>query len=151
LGWVEGRNARIDIRWPAADYDRIRKYVAELVALVPDVILATGSTIMSPLLQATRTIPIVFTAPGPERTTLLVRASCASRGHSRAPSLEVKHSWRKISAGVTLLRWSLSHRHPPKAAVGDGNDPTHRLPDRTAVSEIRARGPEQIAICASSP
>jgi len=60
LGWTEGLNVRIDIRWPAADADRIRKYAAELVALEPDVILATGSVTVGPLLQATRSIPIVF-------------------------------------------------------------------------------------------
>jgi putative ABC transport system substrate-binding protein len=43
LGWSDGRNMRIDIRWPAADADQIRRYAAELVALEPDVILATGS------------------------------------------------------------------------------------------------------------
>jgi|SRR5215510_2098767 len=61
LGWAEGRNARIDIRWGAADAERIRKYAADMVALAPDVILATGSTVVGPLLQATRTVPIVFT------------------------------------------------------------------------------------------
>jgi putative ABC transport system substrate-binding protein len=60
LGWTEGHNVRIDIRWPAADADRIRRYAAELVALEPDVILATGSATVGPLLQATRSIPIVF-------------------------------------------------------------------------------------------
>jgi putative tryptophan/tyrosine transport system substrate-binding protein len=60
LGWTEGRNLRIDIRWPAADADQIRRYAAELVALEPDVILATGSATVGPLLQATRSIPIVF-------------------------------------------------------------------------------------------
>jgi putative ABC transport system substrate-binding protein len=61
LGWTEGRNIRLDIRWAAADAERIRKYVAELVAFAPDVILATGSSTVGPLLQATRSIPIVFT------------------------------------------------------------------------------------------
>jgi putative tryptophan/tyrosine transport system substrate-binding protein len=51
---------RIDMRWGAADADRIRQYAAELVALAPDVILGTGSATLGPLLQATRTIPIVF-------------------------------------------------------------------------------------------
>jgi putative ABC transport system substrate-binding protein len=60
LGWTEGRNVRIDIRWAAADADRIRRYAAELVTLEPDVILATGSATVGPLLQATRSIPIVF-------------------------------------------------------------------------------------------
>ena len=60
LGWSVGRNVRIDYRWSAGDADRSRKYAAELVALAPDVILASGGSIMAPLLQATRTVPIVF-------------------------------------------------------------------------------------------
>jgi putative ABC transport system substrate-binding protein len=60
LGWTEGRNVRIDIRWVAADADRIRRYVADMVAATPDVILATGSAVMGPLLQTTRSIPVVF-------------------------------------------------------------------------------------------
>ena len=60
LGWTVGRNLRIDYRWAAADAERIRRYAAELVALAPDVILATGTPSVAPLLQATRTVPIVF-------------------------------------------------------------------------------------------
>ncbi len=59
LGWTNGRNVRIDIRWPAGDADRFSKYAAELVALAPNVILATGDT-TGPLQQATHTVPIVF-------------------------------------------------------------------------------------------
>jgi putative tryptophan/tyrosine transport system substrate-binding protein len=59
-GWAVGRNLRIDIRWGAGDVDRLRRYAAELVSLAPDVILAQGSSTMRPLLQATRTVPIVF-------------------------------------------------------------------------------------------
>ena len=51
---------RIDIRWSAGDADRRRRYAAELVALVPDVILADTSTPLAALLQATQTVPIVF-------------------------------------------------------------------------------------------
>src|SRR5215470_3338580 len=61
LGWSDGRNVRIDIRYVAGDANLTRKYVAELVALAPDVIVAPGSTSSGPLLQATRTVPIVFT------------------------------------------------------------------------------------------
>jgi putative tryptophan/tyrosine transport system substrate-binding protein len=61
LGWVEGRNLRVDIRWAAGNADDTRKYAAELTALAPDIILAAGSLAAGPLLQATRTIPIVFT------------------------------------------------------------------------------------------
>jgi putative ABC transport system substrate-binding protein len=60
LGWTDGRNARIEYRWAAGDPERIRKYVADLVALAPDVILATGTAVATPLALATRTVPIVF-------------------------------------------------------------------------------------------
>ena len=60
LGWVEGRNVRIDVRWSGGNSDNIRKYAGELATLAPDVILATGSATVGPLLQATRTVPIVF-------------------------------------------------------------------------------------------
>jgi len=59
-GWIDGRNARIDIRWGAGDPERIRRYAAELVALAPGVILAVASATTGPLLQATRTVPVVF-------------------------------------------------------------------------------------------
>jgi putative tryptophan/tyrosine transport system substrate-binding protein len=62
LGWTDGRNVKIGYRWPAGDADMSRKYAAELVALVPDIILAFGSANMTSLLQATRTVPIVFAA-----------------------------------------------------------------------------------------
>ena len=60
LGWAEGRNVRIDVRWAAGDAARMRKYAAELVALAPDVILTSGSAGVGPLLEETRTVPIVF-------------------------------------------------------------------------------------------
>jgi putative tryptophan/tyrosine transport system substrate-binding protein len=61
LGWVDGQNVQIDIRYAGADIVRIRTYAAELVALTPDVILASGGTVMTPLQQATLAVPIVFT------------------------------------------------------------------------------------------
>jgi ABC-type uncharacterized transport system substrate-binding protein len=60
LGWTDGRNIRIDIREGAGNPDTIRKYAAELVALAPDVIFTAGSSGVAPLLQATRSVPIVF-------------------------------------------------------------------------------------------
>jgi len=60
LGWTDGRNIRIDYRWAAGDAERLRKYVAELVALAPDVILVNGISAARPLRQATATVPIVF-------------------------------------------------------------------------------------------
>jgi putative tryptophan/tyrosine transport system substrate-binding protein len=59
-GWLVGRNVQIDIRWGANTRDLARRYATELVALAPDVIFATGSVTVGPLLEATRSIPIVF-------------------------------------------------------------------------------------------
>ena len=59
-GWIIGRNVRIDTRWAGANADDIRRHAAELVALGPEVILAYGTSTVRPLLQTTRTVPIVF-------------------------------------------------------------------------------------------
>jgi putative tryptophan/tyrosine transport system substrate-binding protein len=59
LGWTDGGNVRIDYRWSAGDADRIRKNVAEVMALAPDVVLAAAASV-GPLLQASHTVPIVF-------------------------------------------------------------------------------------------
>jgi ABC-type uncharacterized transport system substrate-binding protein len=64
LGWTDGRNFRIDYRWGGGTAANIRKHVAELIALAPDVILASGTSTVGPLLQATRTVPIVFPQVG---------------------------------------------------------------------------------------
>ena len=60
LGWTDGRNVRIDTRWVAGDAARGRSYAAELVALAPDVILASASPAVLALQETTRTVPIVF-------------------------------------------------------------------------------------------
>ena len=60
LGWIVGRNLNIDIRWATANAAEIRRHATELAVLLPDVILATGDSTVPPLLQATRTVPIVF-------------------------------------------------------------------------------------------
>ena len=61
LGWTDGRNVQIDTRRGGGDAERIRRYAVELAALAPDVILTAGASTVTPLLQATRTVPIVFT------------------------------------------------------------------------------------------
>src|SRR5437868_15173917 len=66
LGWAAGRNLKIEIRQVGDDVNRLGGYVAEAVALAPDVIVTIGSVVVGPLQQATRTIPIVFVnAPDP--------------------------------------------------------------------------------------
>jgi ABC-type uncharacterized transport system substrate-binding protein len=60
LGWIDGRNIRVDTRWAGGQAPELRRHAAELVALASDVILATGAAGMAPLLEATRAVPIVF-------------------------------------------------------------------------------------------
>jgi putative ABC transport system substrate-binding protein len=64
LGWTEGRNMRIDTRWGAGDAARFHRYAEELLALAPDVVLASGTPAIQALQQATRTVPIVFASVG---------------------------------------------------------------------------------------
>jgi putative tryptophan/tyrosine transport system substrate-binding protein len=66
LGWIDGGNVRIDVRWDASTIDRMRMFAKELVALQPDVIFATTSAVTAALQRETQTIPIVFAAvPNP--------------------------------------------------------------------------------------
>jgi putative ABC transport system substrate-binding protein len=60
LGWSDGRNVRIDYRWAAGDASRFHRYAEELLALAPDVILASATPSVQALQQATRRVPIVF-------------------------------------------------------------------------------------------
>jgi putative ABC transport system substrate-binding protein len=60
LGWTIGGNLAIDARWNTGNVDDIGKYATELVALAPDVILASGGTVVSALQRVTKTVPIVF-------------------------------------------------------------------------------------------
>src|SRR5215510_10590403 len=62
LGWSEGRNLQIEYRWGRGNAADIRKYAQELVALAPDILLVSGASSLTPLLQATRDLPIVFTS-----------------------------------------------------------------------------------------
>jgi putative ABC transport system substrate-binding protein len=83
LGWTIGRNVQIDTRWAAADADRIRSHAAELVALAPDVILTSGNAGVAPLLQASRTVPIVF-AIVPERNRPHAETGRGNQAHRRS-------------------------------------------------------------------
>ena len=76
LGWIDGGNVRFDNRWGEGNADVMRRQVAELVALAPDVILTTGGQATERMLQATRTIPIVFViVPDPVGAGLVARLS----------------------------------------------------------------------------
>ena len=60
LGWTEGRNVQIDIRWAGGDPAEIRRHAEDLVAPAPDVVVVTGNAGMPPILRATATVPVVF-------------------------------------------------------------------------------------------
>src|SRR6516162_4080318 len=62
LGWTNGHNIRMDIRWPAGNIDRVRKSAKELVDLQPDVILSEGTPATFALQRETRTVPVIFAA-----------------------------------------------------------------------------------------
>ncbi len=110
LGWIDGRNLRTDIRWGGGNVDDIRKYAAELVALAPDVILATASVSVGPLLEATRSVPIVFTnVPDPVGAGFV--GSLAQPGGNATGFLQFEYGmsgkWlellKEIAPGVTRV------------------------------------------------
>jgi putative tryptophan/tyrosine transport system substrate-binding protein len=110
LGWTIGRNVRIDTRWTAANPAEIRRHAAELAALAPDVILAHGTSTVGPLLQATRTVPIVFPVAGDPVATGIVD-SLARPGGNVTGFIEFEFSmggkWlellKQIAPGVTRV------------------------------------------------
>jgi putative tryptophan/tyrosine transport system substrate-binding protein len=109
-GWAVPGNLQIDTRWGAGDADRIRKYAAELVALAPDVILASGGAVAGPLLQLTRTVPIVFTlTPDPVGAGFVESLAHPGGNATGFTSIEYGMSgkWlellREIAPGVTRV------------------------------------------------
>lgn len=107
LGWTDGRNMQIEYRWGAGNADNIRKYAAELAALAPDVILVTGGA-LEQVLQATRSVPIVFTVvPDPVGSGFV--ASLARPGSNATGFVQFEYSltgkWpellKQIAPGVT--------------------------------------------------
>jgi putative tryptophan/tyrosine transport system substrate-binding protein len=123
LGWTDGRNVRIDYRWGAGDADRIRRYAAELVSLSPDVILTVGSATAGPLLEATRTVSIVFVqAPDPVGAGLV--ASLARPGGNATGftlfEYGISGKWlellKEIAPGVTRV----AVLRDPAIAAGTG-------------------------------
>ena len=102
MGWAVGRNVRIDYRWGAGDADRIRRYAAELVALAPDVILATGATAVAPLLQATRTRADRVRDRSPIRSA--PASSIAWRGRAATPPASSTFEYGLSGKWLELLK-----------------------------------------------
>jgi ABC-type uncharacterized transport system substrate-binding protein len=110
LGWSIGRNVRIDTRWATTNAAEIGRHAAELAALAPDVILAHGVVTVVPMVQATRTVPIVFPVAGDPVAAGLV-ASLARPGGNATGFMTIEHSmggkWlellKQISPSVTRV------------------------------------------------
>jgi putative ABC transport system substrate-binding protein len=98
LGWSIGRNVRIDTRW-AANAAATRRQAAELVALTPDVILAHGASTLGPLLEATRTVPVVFPVTAdPVGAGLRRKFGAAGRQRHRLHGCRIQHGWKMAGA-----------------------------------------------------
>ena len=102
LGWTVGQNIRIDYRWGDGKPDTMRKFADELVALAPDVILANSGAAVSPLLQATRIVPIVFAAVADP-----VGAGSSRPWHGRVATPRALPPWNIPSVGNG---WNCSRR-----------------------------------------
>jgi putative ABC transport system substrate-binding protein len=118
-GWAVGRNLRVDIRWGAGDADRFRRYAPELVALTPDVILAASGTTVPWLLQATRSVPIVF-AQVPDPVGAGFVASLAHPGGNITGFMNFDYS---IGGKFLELLREIAPRVTRAAVLRDSGDP----------------------------
>jgi putative ABC transport system substrate-binding protein len=106
LGWTDGRNVRIDYRWSAGDQERNTKYAAELIALAPAVILATGLPAVEPLMRASRTVPIVFVqVPDPVGAGVVENLAQPGGNATGFTTLEYGQSakWLELLKGIAPL------------------------------------------------
>jgi putative tryptophan/tyrosine transport system substrate-binding protein len=113
LGWTEGRNLQIDIRWGEGDADLIRKSAADLIALAPDVIFAAGNATVAPLLQVTRAVPIVFAiVPDPVGAGFV--ESLARPGGNATGFTNVEYAigakWLELLKQIAPAAWPLTER-----------------------------------------
>ncbi len=134
VGGTDGRNVHIDIRWGAGAAERIRKFAAKLVSIAPDVILTSGSPTLGRLLQATRTIPIVFVQVACGRRQIerdrggaeAVGAVIAQRPRRHGRRDELPAQDRPVTAIATRITRALSSR--AMAFSTDGSSSTNVMP-----------------------
>ena len=123
LGWTEGRNARMDVRYAGDDIDRTRVYAQELVSLQPDIILAASTPVTVALRRETRTIPIVFAAVGdPVASGLIERLNQPGGNITGFANYEatLAGKWLELLAEIApgLKRAGITNVHPRVAALG---------------------------------
>jgi putative tryptophan/tyrosine transport system substrate-binding protein len=122
LGWTIGRNVRIDYRWGGSNTESLRTSAAELLAFGPDVLLATTGSIARALQQATRTVPIVFTALDPVGSGLV--ASLARPGGNATGFSGIEYGlsakWLELLKQIAPRVMRTAVVRDPTAAAGGG-------------------------------
>jgi putative ABC transport system substrate-binding protein len=105
-GWVDGRNARIDMRWDGGDRERYRKYAAELAALAPDVIFAATTDAVVSVQQASSTVPIVFVGVIDPVGSGLITSMARPGGNATGFTIfeyAIAAKWLELLKFITLL------------------------------------------------
>ena len=123
LGWTEGKNARTDTRWAADDADRYRQYSEELLALTPNVILASGSPSVAALLRVTRTVPIVFANVIDPVGAGFVTSMARPRGNATgfiAFEYSISGKWLELLKEITPNLTRVAVLREPSLAAGIG-------------------------------
>ena len=106
LGWIEGRNVRIESRWAAGDFGRIRKYAAEFIAVPADVVLTGNTPVVQELQRQTQTIPIVFVALGDPVATGVVASLARPGGNATGfmnPQPSISGKWLELLKEIAPL------------------------------------------------
>ena len=116
--WIIGRNVQIDTRWATANPDAVRRHAAELAALAPDVILASGASTVGPLLQVTRTVPIVFAAVADPVGAGFVNSLARPGGNTTgfmAFEYSISGKWLELLKQIapSLMRVAILQPQPP--------------------------------------
>ena len=134
LGWTDGRNIRIDIRWAAGVANRMREYAEELVALVPDAILASGSPSVGALQQSITKLPVVFTSVGRPGWRRLCRELARPGGNTTGFMLleySIGTKWLELLKDARAARDP--GRSPPRSDTRLWKRPVRRDPGRGVI------------------
>jgi putative tryptophan/tyrosine transport system substrate-binding protein len=132
LGWTEGRNVHLDIRWGGDDTDRYRQYARELVGLFPDFVLGSSSAVVAALQRVSRTVPIVFAAVVDPIGAGLIESMARPGGNTTgfiAFEYAIGAKWlellKEISPSVT--RAAVLRGIPPSPPASASLPPSRRL------------------------
>src|SRR5438874_152097 len=123
LGWAEGHNVRIDVRWTAGAADDSHRYAAELVALLPDVTLADGAVRVSALQAATHSVPIIFVAVPDPVGAGFVKSLARPGGHTTgfiAFEYAIAAKWLELLKEIAPSLTRVAVLRDPTIAAGIG-------------------------------